>query len=57
MSLSKVSRQRFREILEGMRRELTGELKVQHELTREKDYEGDLSDQATSSTAVEWQAI
>lgn len=48
MTLSAKSRKQLGKILEDMRNELVNEVRVQIERSRERDYEGDLADYATS---------
>ena len=54
MTLSEESRKQFRKILEDMRDELVAEIKVQIERSRERDYEGDLGDYATSDMVADY---
>ena len=54
MSLSEKSKEQFRKILEDMRSELIDEVRVQIERSRERDYEGDLGDYATSDMIADY---
>jgi DnaK suppressor protein len=57
MALSAEFRDQLRKILEDMRQEMLGEVKVQKERARNKDYMGDLGDHATSDMLAEYAHI
>ena len=57
MTLSAKSRKQFRKILEDMRSEVVDEVRVQIERSRERDYEGDLGDYATTDMIAEYAHI
>ena len=54
MSLSEESSKQFRQILEDMRNDVLDQVRVQIERSRERDYEGDLGDYATSDMIADY---
>jgi DnaK suppressor protein len=54
MSLSQKSKERFRQLLLDLRREVMDQVKAQHQPTRESDEIGDLGDNAARDLAAEY---
>jgi DnaK suppressor protein len=57
MALSEKTKEKLRKTLNGMRQEILDEVKVQKEKARNKDYMGDLGDNATSDMVAEYAHI
>ena len=54
MELTEESKQRFRQRLLEMRQELFSQIRDKYDLTREKDYSGDMGDSAAEDMASEY---